>query len=228
MDDIPEDQLVRLAQQEDVEAFTELARLYQGRIYNLILGLTKNHCDADDLSQETFMTAYKSLRKFKQDSSFYTWLYRIAVNRTLNYFKRTQRGVRANINMLRLARMVQALDLTEEQVAVIMPEMNKNEKEKQELQRNLQLKMRDLRLLLRGDNPDELKLKEHLSSIKMLRRTLQEKEAEFDMFLIENLSLVQHASYIIFSQEFYRGLQQQLDNARRTQQRSLQVRRKKR
>ena len=139
-----------------------------------------------------------------------------------------QRGVRANINMLRLARMVQALDLTEEQVAVIMPEMNKNEKEKQELQRNLQLKMRDLRLLLRGDNPDELKLKEHLSSIKTLRRTLQEKEAEFDMFLIENLSLVQHASYIIFSQEFYRGLQQQLDNARRTQQRSLQVRRKKR
>lgn len=139
-----------------------------------------------------------------------------------------QRGVRANINMLRLARMVQALDLTEEQVAVIMPEMNKNEKEKQELQRDLQLKMRDLRLLLRGDNPDELKLKEHLSSIKTLRRTLQEKEAEFDMFLIENLSLVQHASYIIFSQEFYRGLQQQLDNARRTQQRSLQVRRKKR
>ncbi len=139
-----------------------------------------------------------------------------------------QRGVRANINMLRLARMVQALDLTEEQVAVIMPEMNKNEKEKQELQRDLQLKMRDLRLLLRGDNPDELKLKEHLSSIKTLRRTLQEKDVEFDMFLIENLSLVQHASYIIFSQEFYRGLQQQLDNARRTQQRRLQVRRKKR
>lgn len=139
-----------------------------------------------------------------------------------------QRGVRANINMLRLARMVQALDLTEEQVVVIMPEMNKNEKEKQELQRDFQLKMRDLRLLLRGDNPDELKLKEHLSSIKTLRRTLQEKEAEFDMFLIENLSLVQQASYIIFSQEFYRGLREKLDNARRTQQRSLQVRRKKR
>ncbi len=94
MDDLPEDQLVRLAKQKDVEAFTKLARLYQGRIYNLILGLTKNHCDADDLSQETFMTAYKSLRKFNQDSSFYTWLYRIAVNRTLNYFKRIQREKR--------------------------------------------------------------------------------------------------------------------------------------
>ncbi len=94
MDDLSEDQLVRLAQQEDVEAFTELARHYQGRIYNLILGLTKNHCDADDLSQETFMMAFKSLQKFKQDSSFYTWLYRIAVNRTLNYFKRIQREKR--------------------------------------------------------------------------------------------------------------------------------------
>ncbi len=94
MDDLSEDQLVRLAKQEDVEAFTGLARLYQGRIYNLILGLTKNHCDADDLSQETFMMAFKSLRKFNQDSSFYTWLYRIAVNRTLNYFKRTQREKR--------------------------------------------------------------------------------------------------------------------------------------
>ena len=94
MDDLPEDQLVRLAQQEDVEAFTELARLYQGRIYNLILGLTKNQCDADDLSQETFLMAYKSIRKFKLDSSFYTWLYRIAVNRTLNYFKKNKREKR--------------------------------------------------------------------------------------------------------------------------------------
>ncbi len=94
MDDLSEDQLVRLAKQKDVEAFMELARRFQGRIYNLILGLTKNHCDADDLAQETFMQAYKFLRRFKQDSSFYTWLYRIAVNQTLNFFKRTQREKR--------------------------------------------------------------------------------------------------------------------------------------
>jgi RNA polymerase sigma-70 factor (ECF subfamily) len=94
MDDLSDDQLVRLAKQEDVEAFTELARRYQGRIYNLIIGLTKNHCDAADLAQETFLMAYKFLRRYKQDSSFYTWLYRIAVNRTLNYFKKTQREKR--------------------------------------------------------------------------------------------------------------------------------------
>lgn len=94
MDDLSEDQLIRLAKQEDVEAFMELVHRFQGRIYNLILGLTKNHCDADDLAQETFMLAYKSLRRFKQNSSFYTWLYRIAVNQTLNFFKRAQREKR--------------------------------------------------------------------------------------------------------------------------------------
>lgn len=94
MDEISEDQLVRLSKQDDVEAFAELARRYQGRIYNLILGLTKNHLDADDLAQDTFLVAYKSLRKFKQDSSFYTWLYRIAVNTTLNFLKKIQREKR--------------------------------------------------------------------------------------------------------------------------------------
>jgi len=129
-----------------------------------------------------------------------------------------QRGVRANINMLRLARMVQALDLTEDQVAVIMPAMNKNEEEKQELQRDLQLQMSDLRLVLRRDKPDEEKMIAYLNTIKTLQRTLQEKEIELDQFLAENLSLIQQANYIIFSQEFYRGLQEQLNNARRTQQ----------
>ncbi len=94
MDDVSEDQLLQAAKQGDVEAFTELARRYQGRIYNLLIGLTKNHSDADDLAQETFLMAYKSLQRFKQDSSFYTWLYRIAVNRAMNFFKKSQREKR--------------------------------------------------------------------------------------------------------------------------------------
>jgi len=94
MDELSEDQLLQQAVQKDVEAFTELASRYQGRIYNLILGMTKNHLDADDLAQETFLLAFKSMNKFKQDSSFYTWLYRIAVNQTLNYFKKSKRETR--------------------------------------------------------------------------------------------------------------------------------------
>ncbi|MGD2294641.1 MAG: sigma-70 family RNA polymerase sigma factor [Candidatus Aminicenantes bacterium] len=91
MDDLSEDQFVRQAKEGDVEAFAVLSRRYQERIFRTILGLTKNHLDADDLAQETFMVAFKSLQKFKQNSSFYTWLYRIAVNRTLNFLKRARR-----------------------------------------------------------------------------------------------------------------------------------------
>jgi len=91
MDDLSEDRLVRLSKQGDVEAFMALALRYQERIYNTTLGLTKNHLDADDLSQETFMKAFKSLKGFKQDSSFFTWLYKIAVNLTLNFLKKSGR-----------------------------------------------------------------------------------------------------------------------------------------
>ena len=139
-----------------------------------------------------------------------------------------QRGIRSNINALRSARMVKALDMTADQVAVIMPAINKNEKEKQELQRDLQLQMRNLRILLRRDNPDEQALSDLLTGIKTLKKTLRQKEAEFDVFLTDNLSLIQQANYIIFSQEFYRGLQEQLNNARRTQQALQQPKRKKR
>jgi len=91
MDDLSEDHLVRLSKQGDVEAFMALALRYQERVYNTILGLTKNHLDADDLSQETFMKAFQSLKGFKHDSSFYTWMYKIAVNLTLNFLKKSGR-----------------------------------------------------------------------------------------------------------------------------------------
>ena len=99
MDDLSEDQLVRLSKQGNVEAFTELARRYQERIYHTILGLTENHLDADDLSQETFMKAFRALEGFKQDSSFYTWLYKIAINLTLNFLKKTGNS-RKNTNTI--------------------------------------------------------------------------------------------------------------------------------
>ena len=91
MDDLSEAHLVSLSKQGDEEAFTELALRYQERIYNTILGLTRNHLDADDLSQETFMKAFQSLKGFKQDASFYTWVYKIAVNLALNFLKKSGR-----------------------------------------------------------------------------------------------------------------------------------------
>jgi RNA polymerase sigma-70 factor (ECF subfamily) len=88
MEALPDDQLVAHARKGDVAAFTELARRHQKKIYQTVLWMTKNQQDADDLCQEAFLHAYKHLKSFKQRSSFYTWIYRIAVNLTLNFLKK--------------------------------------------------------------------------------------------------------------------------------------------
>jgi len=91
MGDFSDDQLVKLAKQGNLEAFSELAGRFKQKIYNTILSFTKNHQDTDDLTQETFVHAFKSLKNFKQRSSFYTWFYRIAVNLTLTFLKKRSR-----------------------------------------------------------------------------------------------------------------------------------------
>ncbi len=91
MEAFADDQLVAHARKGDVDAFTELARRHQQKIFQTVLWMTKDQQDADDLCQETFLHAYKHLKKFKQKSSFYTWIYRIAVNLTLNFLKKKMR-----------------------------------------------------------------------------------------------------------------------------------------
>lgn len=94
-------QLVRRAQSGDLDAFDELIVRYQERIYALVYHMTSNHEDATDLAQEAFLKAWKALRNFKGDSSFYTWVYRIAVNHTLNHLKsRRQRTQHLSLNNL--------------------------------------------------------------------------------------------------------------------------------
>lgn len=85
--------LVRQAQAGDLEAFDELIRRYQERIYATVYHMTSSHEDANDLTQESFIKAFRALGSFKGDSSFFTWLYRIAVNKTINFLKqRKNRG----------------------------------------------------------------------------------------------------------------------------------------
>ena len=79
--------LVRQSQEGDLSAFDELIRRYQERIYATLYHMTSNHEDANDLTQETFVKAYKALSSFKGDSSFFTWVYRIGVNKTINFLK---------------------------------------------------------------------------------------------------------------------------------------------
>jgi RNA polymerase sigma-70 factor (ECF subfamily) len=90
--------LVRRAQEHDGSAYDELIRRYQQRIYATVYHMTSNHEDANDLTQETFIKGYRALKGFKGDSSFYTWIYRIAVNKTINFLKQRKNRTQMSLN----------------------------------------------------------------------------------------------------------------------------------
>jgi len=92
--------LVRRAQGGEYSAFDGLVQRYQERIYATVYHMTSNHEDANDLTQETFIKAYKALGSFKGDSSFFTWVYRIAVNKTINFLKTRKNKIHLSLNDL--------------------------------------------------------------------------------------------------------------------------------
>jgi RNA polymerase sigma factor (sigma-70 family) len=85
---IEDQELVLRVQKGDAVAFDQLIEKYKLRVYGVIYNMVSNHEDASDLSQETFVRAFKSIHSFKSKANFYTWLYRIGVNTTLNFLKR--------------------------------------------------------------------------------------------------------------------------------------------
>ena len=97
---IEEAELVQQAQRGRLEAYDELVRRYQERIYATVYHMTANHEDANDLAQETFVKAFRALRSFRGGSSFYTWLYRIAVNKTINFLKQRRHRTHMSLNDL--------------------------------------------------------------------------------------------------------------------------------
>jgi RNA polymerase sigma factor RpoE len=92
--------LVRRARKGDLAAYDELVRRYQERIYATVYHMTANHEDANDLAQEAFIKAYQALRSFKGGSSFYTWVYRIAVNKTINFLKQRRNRMQMSLDDL--------------------------------------------------------------------------------------------------------------------------------
>jgi RNA polymerase sigma-70 factor (ECF subfamily) len=80
--------LVARTQRGERGAFDILVERYKERLYATVYHMTSNHEDANDLVQDALIKAYKSITSFKGQSSFYTWVYRIAVNRTINFLKR--------------------------------------------------------------------------------------------------------------------------------------------
>ncbi len=97
---VAEMDLVRRAQGGNLEAYDELIKRYQERIYATVYHMTSNHEDANDLAQDSFIKAFQALKSFKGGSSFYTWLYRIAVNKTINFLKQRKNRVHMSLNDL--------------------------------------------------------------------------------------------------------------------------------
>ncbi len=69
-------------------AFNELVRRYKERVYWVARRMVGSHDDADDIAQEVFIKVYRSIDSFREESSFYTWVYRIATNTSINFLKR--------------------------------------------------------------------------------------------------------------------------------------------
>lgn len=81
-------ELVRRGRDGDREALRDLAERYQRRLLGVAIGMVRNPEDAREIVQETFVRAFRNLHGFKGDSSFYTWLYRIAVNQSIDFKRR--------------------------------------------------------------------------------------------------------------------------------------------
>jgi len=87
-----ESELIELCRSGDRAAFGDLVRAHEQRVYNLAYRLTNDPQDAEDVTQEAFLKAYRNIARFEGTSSFYTWIYRITVNAVVS--RRRYRAVR--------------------------------------------------------------------------------------------------------------------------------------
>jgi len=90
-------EIIELILQGDREKFRILVDQYQQMVFRTCMGFLHHKEDAEDLTQEVFIRAYQSLSRFKGDSAFSTWLYRIAVNASLNKVRKSSKNLICNI-----------------------------------------------------------------------------------------------------------------------------------
>ena len=81
-------ELVAKCQRGDTQAFNELVTRYRGKVYAMIYNMVHNEQDAWDLAQDGFLKAWKSIGRFRAQSSFYTWLYRIVMNVSIDWVRK--------------------------------------------------------------------------------------------------------------------------------------------
>lgn len=126
--------IVQKVKEGNVGAFDQLVRKYREQIFGVIYNLTSNRADASDLTQDTFIKAFQAIGRFKGKSSFFTWLYRIAINTSMTFLKK--QGRRRYINVETLTEEASSAEIVEKLVA-------KNRSEKGALVHELQEKLNE-------------------------------------------------------------------------------------
>ena len=89
-----EQELIEQLKLKDERAFKTIVETWQDMVYNTVLGIVQNAEDAEDVSQEVFIQVYESVKGFKGDSKFSTWIYRIAVTKSLDLLRKKKRKKR--------------------------------------------------------------------------------------------------------------------------------------
>src|ERR1700690_1746048 len=85
----PESETIRRAQRGDAAAFEQLYRKHSRRVFAVCLRMSGNVSEAEDLTQESFLTVFRKIQSFRGDSAFSTWLHRVTVNTVLMRFRKT-------------------------------------------------------------------------------------------------------------------------------------------
>jgi len=122
--------------------------------------------------------------------------------------------LRENLATLRLLRLTKALDLSEEQAAKVFPAVNRLEREKMKIQRDMTADIQKLRRLVAEAAPKEADISSTIKSIKAAQQLARQKDDELESYLDASLSTVQKAKYVLFQIEFYRMLEQSLERGR--------------
>lgn len=137
--DPPDAVLVERVRTGDVAAYEELVRRNRSRIYGLIYNMTSHREDTEDLVQSVFIKAYRSLDRFRGQSAFSTWLYRIALNETLNFLPKRKRRTALSLNDLD-----QAVERDPDYVALVARESPVRDVQRSELQKKLNAALQTL------------------------------------------------------------------------------------
>ena len=88
---------IKQLQSGNESAFRELVQLYKNKIHNTAIGILQNEHDAEEITQEVFIEIFRSIKNFKNESTLSTWIYRITVNKCLDYIRKSKRSKRFGV-----------------------------------------------------------------------------------------------------------------------------------